>query len=254
MHATFSHPNHESLWIKGNKKHLRDSDDGSLWRYDPDCKGNVVQLKFVESNEEHFSKEMGSLIRFLKTNRNGWIISDTSKEIVIQCLLNYSQGCRNAHVHKEIISDFNTVETIRTNTILCLLFLLGGYKIYDTPPVEATNHTAVDQEYNRFYKAVKKIPSSVNRFVIKPYNQDEIMAIRFYDQNKTEYDDIGNIITGIEFAIVDSFSIGDYRQFLSQIKPSQKLTISKDNIPEKMWWCSYCQGREIKRGEVKWRD
>lgn len=252
MHATFSHPNHEALWIKGNKKHLRDSDEGSLWQYDHQCKGNVVQLKFVESNEEHFSKEMRPLIRFLNDNPNGWNISVDSKEIINQCLINYSQGCRNAHVHKEIISDFNTVETIRTNTILCLLYLLGGYKIYDNPSSDSTDNTAVDQEYNCFYKVVNNIP--VERFIIKPYNRDEIKAIRLYDQNETKYDKIGNIITGIEFAIVDSFSMGDYRQFLSQIKSSQKLTITKDNIPEKMWWSTYYHGQEIKRGEVKWRD
>lgn len=277
MHATFSHPNHERLWMKGKKDHLSDddiylSDDDpkKLWRYDLKSQSkeknksskennkrySSIQLRLVEINKGHFSEEMDPLIWFLDEDENtyGWNISDASKRILIKCLKNYNQGCRNAYFHKKIISDFNTVETIRTNTILCLLFLLGGYKIYDNPSADSTDNTAVDQEYNRFYKAVKKIPSSVDRFVIKPYNRDEIMAIRLYDQNETKYDESGNIITGIEFATVDSFSIGDYKQFLSQIKPGQKLRITKNNIPEKMWWCSYCQGREIKRGEVKWRD
>lgn len=253
MNATFSHPYHENLKImrKINIK-VHNEDNEKSGRKNSDR--NEKLIPFIESNKPYFNTTMGSLIHFIKSNQYGWRISDTSKEIIIQCLKNYNQGCRNAYFHKKIISDFNIVEAIRTNTILCLLYLLGGYKIYDTPPVEATNHTAVDQEYNRFYKAVKKIPSSVNRFVIKPYNQDEIMAIRFYDQNKTEYDESGNIITGIDFAIVDTFPIEVNQQFLSQIKPSQELTITKDNIPEKMWWSSYYKGQEIKRGEVKWRD
>ena len=275
LDATFSHPNHERLWMKGKKDHLsdddiylNDDDPKKIWRYDLKSQSkeknksskennkqySSIQLKLVEINKGHFSEEMGPLIWFLDEDENtyGWNISDASKRILIKCLKNYNQGCRNAYFHKKIISDFNIVEAIRTNTILCLLYLLGGYKIYDEPSVNYTNHTAVDQEYNRFYKAVKKIPSSVDRFVIKPYNQDEIMAIRFYDQNKTEYDDIGNIITGIEFAIVDSLSIVDYRQFLTQIQPGQKLTISKDNIPEKMWRI-FDNGQEIKRVEINWK-
>lgn len=275
LDATFSHPNHERLWMKGKKDHLSDddiylSDDDptKLWRYDPKSQSkeknksskennkrySSIQLRLVEINKGHFSEEMGPLIWFLDEDENtyGWNISDASKRILIKCLKNYNQGCRNAYFHKKIISDFNIVEAIRTNTILCLLYLLGGYKIYDNPSADSTDNTAVDQEYNCFYKAVKIIP--VERFIIKPYNRDEIKAIRLYDQNETEYDKIGNIITGIDFAIVDTFPIEVNQQFLSQIKPSQKLTISKDNIPEKMWRCSYCQGREIKRGEVKWRD
>lgn len=253
LDATFSHPYHENLKImrKINIK-VHNEDNEKSGRENSDR--NEELIPFIESNKPYFNTTMGSLIHFIKSNQYGWKISDTSKEIIIQCLKNYNQGCRNAYFHKKIISDFNTVEAIRTNTILCLLYLLGGYKIYDTPPVETTNYTAVDQEYNHFYKAVKKIPSSVDRFVIKPYNQDEIMAIRLYDQNETKYDESGNIITGIDFAIVDTFPIEVNQQFLSQIKPGQKLLITKDNIPKKMWWCSYCQGREIKRGEVKWKD
>lgn len=131
-----------------------------------------------------------------------------------------------------------------------MLYLLGGYKIYDEPSVNYTNHTAVNQEYNCFYKAVKIIP--VERFIIKPYNQDEIMAIRPHDQKETDYDKIGNIITGIDFAIVDTFPIEVNQQFLSQIKPSQELTITKDNIPEKMWRI-FDNGQEIKRVEINWK-
>lgn len=250
MNAT---PYNENLKIRRSKSiKVRNEDNEESGRKNSDS--NADRIPFIESNKPYFNTMMGSLIHFIKSNQYGWRISDTSKEIVIKSLLNYSQGCRNAHAHKEIISDFNIVEAIRTNTILCLLYLLGGYKIYDEPSVDYIKNTAVYQEYNHFYKAVKKIPSSVDRFVIKPYNRDEIMAIRLYDQNETEYDDIGNIITGIDFAIVDTFPIEVNQQFLSQIKPSQELTITKDNIPEKMWWSSYYQGREIKRGEVKWKD
>lgn len=246
MNAT---PYNENLKIRRSKSiKVHNEDNEESGRNNSDS--NADRIPFIESNKPYFNTMMGSLIHFIKSNQYGWRISDTSKEIIIQCLLNYSQGCRNAHAHKEIISDFNTVEAIRTNTILCLLYLLGGYKIYDNPSADSTDNTAVDQEYNCFYKAVKIIP--VERFIIKPYNRDEIKAIRLYDQNETEYDDIGNIITGIEFAIVDSFSIGDYRQFLSQIKPSQKLTISKDNIPEKMWRI-FDNGQEIKRVEINWK-
>ena len=99
------------------------------------------------------------------------------------------------------------------------------------------------------FKQAKTSESEIQNELKKHLNN-----IRLYDQNETKYDESGNIITGIEFATVDSFSIGDYKQFLSQIKPGQKLRITKDNIPEKMWWCSYYHGKEIKRGEIKWRD
>lgn len=245
MITTFSHPAHENLLITAKTiKGVNKSD----WI----TKGAYKHIKFKEQYKNRFKTDMGSLIEFLHDNTSGWRISESGIETVYQCLRNYNQGCRNEHLHKDIISDIKTVDAIRTNTILCLLYLLGGYKIYDDPSINPTTQIAVDQEYNCFYKAVKNIP--VERFIIKPYNRDEIKAIRLYDQNETEYDKIGNIITGIDFAIVDTFPIEVNQQFLSQIKPSQELTITKNNIPEKMWWSSYYKGQEIKRGEVKWRD
>ncbi len=133
---------------------------------------------------------------------------------------------------------------------------LYGVEVYEKPtlgkrPDWVDKPISISHKSFVSFESLKKpIPDKTKQNELKKH----LNNIRLYDQNETKYDESGNIITGIEFATVDSFSIGDYKQFLSQIKPGQKLRITKDNIPEKMWWCSYYHGKEIKRGEIKWRD
>ena len=241
MEATLSHDNHEKLWIKASKIKSKNKNDPD-WRKNPITK--KMQVIFLEKYRDSFSDEMGSLIWFLHDNPADWLISEKSRDIIHDCLLNYSSGCRNEHLHKDIISDIKTVVAVRNNTILCLLYILGGYKFYNSVHEDFKKLGGQSTEYNRLYKAISLIPkSNIYNFYIKFNNQEEIMVQRLIKQPDTEFDEYGNVISEINFITVTSFDEDNYDAFTGNIVPNKLLTISKDHMPEEIYWFNNAKGK-----------
>ncbi len=74
------------------------------------------------------------------------------------------------------------------------------------------------------------------------------MAILLKDREKSYYDEKGNILSRIKFVVVNSFEIGDYELFLSGIAKDNELYLSRENVPERIWWFSESKGKI----EIKW--
>lgn len=243
MLTTFKREGHEKLWINGYKKPI----DGINCRKNPAKKANSTQVRFIDDNSDHFRTEMGSLIWFLHDNDDGWYLpdgfEDQSRAIVHECLMNYAKGCRNEHLHKDVIDEIETIKVIRNNTILCLLYLLGGCKFCEDSQMDLEELGGVNNSYDRLYKKLKSMPSSVNKFYIKTNEHKIVKAIRPYQQKETRYDDQGNITTEVRFVIVDDYDIGDYGEFIKRINPKKELFLSRDNTPKKMWWYSSKRGK-----------
>ena len=226
MKSTLNMDNHEKLWIEGYRS------DKVEWK--PRNNGGTL-VKFKKDYEQYFKTEIGPLIHFIKNNNAGWHFEKANYD-VISCLLNYGKGCRNEHLHKDLILDLKTVEAVRENTIICLFYLLGGCEIFNTD----LNKSNELERYNRIYKRLNELPRSVEYYFLKFKNQDEIAAIRCYDRPVTKYDDFGNIITAIPFITVDNFSDNKVTIPLSE---NSDLSLSIENMPEKMWWYNKYKGR-----------
>ena len=239
---------HEELWIKCNSVRDGEKTDGTMYRRIRRGKYEIRQAKFVEVNESTFSTEMGPLIWFVHDRTDGWYISQEGRKIVHECLKNYNQGCRNEHLHKDVINDFNTIKSIRNNTILCLYYLLGGCHLTDIPEMDGFSLGLESPEYDRMYKAVQSIFRSNDCFLIQLEGQKEIKAIRLYDQEAPRYDERGNIQSRIRFAVVDNFDIGDYEEFVAGITKDKELYLSRDCIPDRIWRYNTIQGRV----EIMW--
>lgn len=229
--AAFSHSEYGELWIKANRTF---GIEGENWRRNPHPYGKGRQIKFLKRNQECFSTEMGSLIYFLHENKEGWLVSEQGESIVFKCLRNYNQGCRNEHLHKDVITEFSTVESIRNNTVLCLLYILGGYKFYDTVSGDYTKLGGADESYNRLYNALNSFPNSEIRYKIRFKNQNDIMGIRLH-RDYSEYDAFGNVINDISFAVVESFSLAELERVSTRINSNEIITININNMPERMW-------------------
>ena len=233
---------HENLWIKC-KKYSKKNIDNTTYRYNPNPKANGAQIRFVKEKEDEFSTEMGPLIWFIHDRSDGWNISRDGKELVHRCLQNYNKSCRNEHLHKDIIDDIESLKITRTNTILCLCFLLGGCKFTDIPKEDGQFLGIENNSYDRLYKELIKIPRSVNYYYIKFPWGEPIMAIRLYDQEKPQYDAHGNIQSNVTFVKVEDFHFEDYESFLSGINEDNTLMLDRNNVPEKMWWYNRYKGK-----------
>ncbi len=237
MLATLGRPNHDSLWIKAAKCQLKI--DNINCRSNP--KTSEKQVKFTSSNQQYFSTEMGPLIWFLHDNSDGWYISPDGRNLVHECLINFNKDCRNEHMHKDIIDNTNVVEAVRDNTILCLLFLLGGCKIYGSASEDYRMLKAKDDSFDRLYKALIKIPKSVDEFFIKFPGEEEFTAIRLHDQEAPQFDDNGSIISTIKFIKVPDFPIDDYNALIENI--DNMISVTRTNCPEKVCWYTKRKGK-----------
>ena len=230
---------HENLWIACRYTEEQKKDE--KFSVDFRKKKKTWQVRFKENYKKFFKTEMGSLSHFVHDRADGWSISKEGVENVFQCLMNYSSDCRNDHLHKDVIEDIESVEGIRHNTILCLYYLLGSCKFSDTPDSDARYLGAETNDFNRLYEALLKIPRSVTCFRIMN-GKEEIRALRLYDQDRTEYDSWGNIISTVNFTRVADFNHKD-----DTPTPENLIKLSRENVPQKIYWQN-----DQKEAEVVW--
>ena len=242
MLETLNHPNHELLSIKFNGKNRGD--------YDPNCfefikrvnnraikteyRTKLEHIKFTENNKNGFSLEMMPLAYFIYDNTNDWIISDDGREKVFSYLQNYTQGCRNEHLHKDLIGDTSSINSIRNNTILLIMYLLGSYSMLDDEA--AHNVLGIDDsgEYNKLCDKLYSLPRSQYRFYIEFELGNVKKYIRLFNQTKPSFDDNGDFINEIKFVEVMDFGADDFTNFAEDTN-ANIVCISKDNLPIKVW-------------------
>ena len=241
---------YKGLWIQGGNPALANNKDIHWCRFNPAPKANGTQVLFEPAYKDYFRTEMGSLIWLIHDNPNGWIV-ENNQDIIHYCLLNYSKGCRNEHLHKDIIDDREVLKAVRENTILCLYFLLGGCHLPDSLLEDATTLSLEDDSFERLYKKVKSIPRSVTNYYIQFGQSTQIKAFRLDEQDETTYDNSGRIISPIRFVLVDDFSDMRFEtneEYLELARTKEKLEISRQNMPERIWWYTSKKGKV----EIEW--
>lgn len=243
---------HDTLWIKCNQANRRLTSDSSNFRFNPNPSArNNIQVRFTEDNRRYFSNEMAPLIWFLHDDRDNWYVSDNGKDIIHDCLINYSQGCRNEHLHKDIIDNIATMKAVRNNTILCLLYLLGGRKITSSVTDDYCQLGANGDSYARLYKAIDRIPKHICVYYLKFENRPEQRVIRLYDQEDAQYDGLGNLISKIVFVKADSPTADDFdlsTKQISEFDAKDIIELSPSKMPQKMWWYN----RIKRKKEIEW--
>lgn len=241
---------YKGLWIQGGNPALANNKDKQWCRFNPEPKATGTQVLFESAYKDFFRTEMGSLIWLIHDNPNGWLV-ENSRDTIHNCLLNYSKGCRNEHLHKDIIDDREVLKAVRENTILCLYFLLGGCHLPDSLLEDATTLSLEDDSFERLYKKVKSIPRRVTNYCIQFGQSTQIKVFRIYEQDETTYDNSGRIISPIRFVLVDDFSDMRFEtneEYLELARTKEKLEISRQNVPVRMWWYN-SKGEEV---EIEW--
>ena len=233
------------LWIQGNQKIKELKTDYIDVKPNPNG-GRLV--RFLEKNKKYFSTEMGPLIHWLYYNKQGWLISTTGSSRVKKILSNYNQGCRNEHLHKDLITDIRTLEAIRENTLLCLYYLIGGYA-YSGNIEEDTQILGIENtSFIRLYNKLVRMPSRL-MYVIQFKGLEPFEARMLFHsfQPEPSYDERGNVKSEILFIKVQEKDDIDYENYETYIERNREkiITLSSDNCPDRMWWRSRSICKEI---------
>jgi len=162
-------------------------------------------------------------------------------KLVVRKYLNaYRDDYRNELFHKENIydaTDAGIVARIRTNTLILLYLLLGGYPLTDNQDNDYSELGIVNTQYNRLYFAITNISSSVRKFYLSFNNGKEIKAVRCQNQEIPTYNADGEITSSILFAQVDDFDCGDeFIDFWEKLPDSKRILISRENTPTSVSW------------------
>lgn len=249
LDATMTNYPNKELWILKNNMNPRNREDtrpnpALLYKKYP-----PIQVRVSRQNKRCFNETLAPLMWFLHDNADGWNVSNDAREIIHGYFENYTSECRNEHFHKDNIYNWDAVKKIRNNTILLMYLLIGGYKISDDEDESAKDIGAIDFRFDNLYRKLKEIPRGVDRFYIQFAGKEKQKVIRLFEQSKTEYSEGGFLDKAhMDFAIVQDFHIDNYEEFEQNIKLEDRLVISVDNIPEKMWFVKY-GGEEV---EIEW--
>lgn len=199
---------------------------------------SIVVLK--KTKNKHI--ELKDLINKIFYDEKYWYLSKEGRILLNDILDDYRSSCRNEHFHIDNIYTEDEVDRIRNNTWLCLYYLLGGVKLLNNFSLDF-----YDEEYNKIYKAIMRIPRSVKNYYIY-FDNKEYKAIRPYFNVETTYDEeSGLVATPLKFILVNDFDEVDLTQVYS-FDGYKTIEINSKNIPTKMYWYNAYAGKK----EINW--
>lgn len=137
--------------------------------------------------------EIGKLIYFLRYYDLAWNISEDGKEYVFACLDDYRDSCRNSLLHKDNIGpeDYATVKRIRKNTLVCLYYVLGAFKLLDQTKQPAIQLGIADYSFDDLYQLIWQRRRRL--FWVKGLGNYEGVIIYQYHSMPDRYDASGRL-------------------------------------------------------------
>lgn len=232
LQINLAYPSNKKLWIKPSV--AKDNIPPSV-KAEKNPNYEWLLIPFKKEYEKYFNKIMLSpMIDFLEHNWNGWKVSNTSKNYIIECLRDYARSCRNEHFHKDNIYDFKTVERIRNNTILVFYYLLGGYRLTYSHEKDILELGIESHSFDRLYNRFQEIPRDNYRFILQ-FDEKTINVVRF-DQELPQYDKNGSLNqSAIYFKLVEDFDETDFESACNNTDKDRLIVIDNNNMPQKVW-------------------
>ncbi len=214
--------------IKWNGKRKPDGTRPNSSVYDPVNKCTKILLT---SNEvEYVNTTMGSLNKFVEEYKNDlFILNDvTYKDTIIDCLECYRIECRNDSFHTHNNYDWDRVETIRHNTLLLYIMLLGGFNLFDDELFRTRFGIVENDRLERIYYWFRK--NEIYTFQVKFSSEDHYRLVtRAPETCFPSFNNHGLLDDGF---IIELIPNGD------DVDKVINYEISRGSIPEEIWYQS----------------
>jgi len=231
MEQTLHHDNHENLFIMTSAR-FKNEDDDHIHSYRNRDKNHI---RFKNIYRRKFKIEMMPLANFVCDNYSNWRINDF--EILRQMLENYSQGCRNDHLHKDPVKDMKIVSDIRSNTIFLISALMAGYKITrdqtNDRRVLMINNAENSYKYNLIYNTIIRL--SKGGYFDLQFKGEIIKTVLLFNQDP-HYNNNNNPggYPDLKFLRINDYTREEYMRVQDNYTEKELIKISTDNLPEKI--------------------
>lgn len=183
--------------------------------------------------------EIGKLIYFLRYYELAWNISEKGKEYVFACLDDYRDSCRNSLLHKDNIgpNEYAFVKRIRRNTLVCLYYVLGAFKLLDQSTQPAVQLGIADYSFDDLYQLIWQRRRRL--FWVKGLDDYEGVIIYQYHSMPDRYDASGRL-DGAKLHFIKCPDISDDTVYSDEIESllsndnyvvKNTIYISRDTMP-----------------------
>ncbi|MCK1188135.1 hypothetical protein [Streptococcus uberis] len=194
-------------------------------------KRSYSKILVTKENQYQFDTTLGSLINFLYDNKDGWYISEYTRKVIYNELLNFNKEDRNQYFHKTNLYNQTYVQELREKTISLLFLLLGGYKLSNDYKEDLKLLKAVNFSYNKLYYQIDKIFSKTYRIKLKDTSTYYyVRKLNYYDV--INYNRAGIIQNPIHFRLTENH-VWD-RKILDT-----DIIINSDNMPIEIAYSGY---------------
>lgn len=203
------------------------------FRYDPYDQNGMQEMYFHWKKTGAEAPEIGTLTRFLRYFVSAWNISETGKEYVFACLDDFRAYCRNHHFHKDNIGheQYERVEIIRNNTIVCLFYLIGSFRLLDESICPYEQLGIVKYDFESLYRSIWEkrhrlfyaqttdgyagIVYYLDLIAPTGFNEsgqlknDQLLFVKFpqMTQDNAHYDEIASLLCDAEYVRNHVFSV-----------------------------------------------
>lgn len=195
----------------------------------PYSKSDVVIKGFKEC--EHL--ELNDLFNYILYDDRYWLISKEALVYLKSVFTDFRKYCRNEYFHtcNINIDNYDEVERIRTNTLMCLFYILGGFKLLNNYKFDSYNY-----KYSILYSRINSLPCSIFKYEILIDNK-KYLVIRPMVSREIEYNkESAEIESTIDFIIVTDFKNSYSIVNSSTLDGYNILTLSSQHMPYRIYW------------------
>lgn len=207
---------------------------GGKWQVVPaNAKLKYKYIDLTSKQTQYMDSSIGTFEFFLRNNKHIFVDSQYAKTIadMVSC---FRIECRNGFFHTHNLTDWDVVEKTRSNAIFLYYVLLGGCKI---PSNKMSELGIISSDaFDNLCKKIREFKNYNVEFIFEYTDGKKLNLIYDFKNNTAEYTEEGiEHYEKLLFYSVDEFSLKAYEQLDKEIREDQKVYLTRENLPSRIF-------------------
>lgn len=203
------------------------------WKEFPIKENGYNYIELTDTQSKYMDSSIGTFEFFLRNNPHIFI-ENSLAEIVADMVSCFRTECRNGYFHTHNLKEWTIVEKTRDNAIYLYFILLGTCIIPSAKYKDLV--ITEDDSFDELCKKIREFRHYNTAFVFEYADGRRMNLIYDFLNNTIEYSDDGiEHYRSLLFYKVKDFSLESYEALDAGIKDEQKMFLTRDSIPYKIF-------------------
>lgn len=205
----------------------------NTWRVVPANDKGFKYIDLTSTQVQYMDSSIGTFEHFLRKNPHIFVDS-TYSELIAEMVCCFRTESRNGYLHTHNLTDWEIVEKTRSNAIFLYYVLLGGCII---PKAKVRDLGIISEdEFTELCKKIREFTHFNLRFTFEFDNGNRVNLVYDRMNNTVEYTDGGvEHYESLLFYDIGEFSDDTYEKLDAGIREDQKVYLTRDNIPMRIF-------------------